>query len=107
MAEIITGIVCIAFMLASVILGIVHLLEKGKPFNNSYIFASEQERETMNLKPLFRQSAIVFLFIAVIFLINALGCLMKNNNVFYLLIPAIAGAVIYAIISSVAMNKKK
>lgn len=106
MEELIVGIICLTLAAASVILGIVQLCEKGKPFNNSYLFASEQERKTMDLKPLFRQSGAVFLLIGVIFIINAAGCLLKNSNIFYLLIPVIAGTLIYAVVSSVAVNKK-
>lgn len=34
--------------------------EKGFLFNNAYIFASKQERETMNKKPHYKQSGICF-----------------------------------------------
>lgn len=40
--------------IGSFILGIRSLREKGYLFNNSYIFASEQERAKMNKTPLYR-----------------------------------------------------
>lgn len=47
-------------------------MEKGFLFNNAYIFASEEERKTMNKRPYYRQSAIVFCLLGVLFLLIAL-----------------------------------
>lgn len=37
--------------------------KKGFLFNNAYIYASKQERETIDKKPHYRQSSVVFAFI--------------------------------------------
>ena len=81
--------------------------EKGFLFNNAYIYASKQERETMDKKPHYRQSAIVFLMIGVIFLLNGVSVLLTANWIFILVIAIAIVAIIYAIISSMAIERRK
>ncbi|MBQ8559330.1 MAG: DUF3784 domain-containing protein [Tyzzerella sp.] len=81
--------------------------EKGFLFNNAYIYASKQERETMNKKPHYRQSAIVFFMIGVIFLLNGVSVLLSANWIFFLVIAIAIVAIVYAIISSVAIERRK
>ncbi len=80
-------------------------MEKGFLFNNAYIYASKQERETMNKKPHYRQSAIVFLLIALIFLLNGLSILLKTDWIFYIAIVVMIITLIYAIVSSITIEK--
>lgn len=82
-------------------------LEKGFLLNNAYLYASKQERETMNKKPYYRQTAIVFLLIGITFLLLSFAILFDAGRITY-----IAGAVIliipiYAVISAVAIEKQK
>ncbi len=81
--------------------------EKGFLFNNAYIYASKQERETMNKTPHYRQSAIVFFMIGVIFLLNGVSVLLSANWIFFLVIAIAIVAIIYAIISSIAIERRK
>ena len=60
----IVAIVCLVF-------SFLQFNEKGFLFNNAYIFASKKERETMDKKPHYKQSGIIFLMIGIIFLIDA------------------------------------
>ena len=60
-------IVAIALVMVSLflfILSIRSFLAKGFLFNNAYIYASKKERETMNKKPYYRQTAIVWEFLS-------------------------------------------
>lgn len=107
MGGIITGIVCGAIAFGCVVLGITQLFCVGKPLNNEYLYASELERKNMNLKPLFRQSGVVFLLIGAIFSVNAVGCLLKNTTVFFLLIPTVTATFVFVIVSTIRLNKKK
>lgn len=81
--------------------------EKGFLFNNAYIYASKRERETMNKKPHYRQSAIVFLMIGTIFLLNGVSVLLSANWIFFLVIAIAIVAIVYAVISSVAKERRK
>ena len=80
-------------------------MEKGVLFNNAYIYASKQEREKMNKKPYYRQSAIVFLLLGLVFLLNALAVLLKVNWIFYIGVAVVAITLIYAIVSSIIIEK--
>lgn len=80
--------------------------EKGFLFNNAYIYASKQERETMDKKPHYKQSGIVFMLIGIIFLINAIDMLLQTGWLFYLVIGIAIVAVVYAIVSSIMIGKR-
>ena len=102
------AILLIVLSLASIILGVTQLCEKGKPLNNSYIFASEKERAAMDKKPLFRQTGIVLLIVGVGLLVTAvLWVALKSVVAFYLLIPVFTLAVGYSIVSEILMSRKK
>ena len=92
---------CILFLIAigAFVMSYRSFREKGFLFNNAYIYASKQERETMDKKPHYRQSAIVFLMIGVIFLLNGVSVLLTANWIFILVIAIAIVAIIYAIIS--------
>lgn len=81
-------------------------MEKGFLYNNAYIFASEQERETMDRKPYYRQSAIVFCLIGTIFLLIAIAEL-SGAGWLYIVVWAVAFiTLVYAIVSSVKHTTK-
>ena len=80
-------------------------MEKGFLFNNAYIYASKQEREKMNKKPYYRQSAIVFLLLGLLFLLIALAVLLEANWICYVGIALVIITLIYAIVSSVIIEK--
>lgn len=102
-------IACILFGISAVtfIMSIRSFKEKGFLFNNAYIYASKQEREKMDKKPHYRQSAIILLMIGIIFLLNGIIALLKLNWVFYIVMAVIVVTLIYAIVSSIVIEKKK
>ena len=61
----------------------------------------------MNKKPHYRQSAIVFLLIGIIFFLNGLSVLLSANWIFFLVIIITIIAIVYAIVSSIAIEKRK
>lgn len=81
--------------------------EKGVLFNNAYIYASKQERDTMDKKPHYKQSGMVFLMIGMIFLINAVEVVLKTGWLFYLVIVITIITIVYAIISSIFIETRK
>ena len=100
---------CILFLIAigAFVMSYRSFREKGFLFNNAYIYASKQERETMDKKPHYRQSAIVFLLIGIIFLLNGVSVLLAAKWIFILVIAIAIVAIIYAIISSMAIERRK
>ena len=80
---------------------------QGFLFNNAYIYASKKERETMDKKPYYRQSAIVFLILCLVFIVIGLSVVLKDSRINLLEIPLVLAAMIYAIISSVQIGKKE
>ena len=80
---------------------------KGFLFNNAYIYASKEEREKMDKKPYYRQSATVFLLIGLIFLLNGFSAIFESEWIFYAVIAVVIIAIVYAIVSSVLIEKNK
>ena len=99
----------IVFVTAGVFLflGIRSFLERGFLLNNAYLYASKEERETMDKRPYYRQSAIIFSVLCVAFLVSGLALVFKNDKLFLLEIPLFAGVIVYAIISTIMINRKK
>lgn len=105
------------YIIGAIILGIIAVVcfvisylqfnEKGVLLNNAYIFASKQERETMVKKPHYKQSGIVFLLIGIIFLINSVDVILQTGWLFYCVIVVAVAAIVYAVISSIIIEKRK
>lgn len=105
MSEIIGASILFLVSVIAFIMSVRSFMEKGFLFNNAYIYASKQEREKMNKKPHYRQSAVVFLLIGLIFLLNALSILFQADWIFYIVIAIVAVTLIYAVVSSVMIEK--
>ena len=98
---------CILFLIAigAFVMSYRSFREKGFLFHNAYLYASKQERETMDKKPHYRQSAIVLLMIGVIFLLNGVSVLLAANWIFFLVIAIAIAKIIYAIASSIVIER--
>lgn len=107
MENIIGAVVLGVIAISCFVFSYLQFKEKGFLFNNAYIYASKQERKTMNKKPHYKQSGIVFLLIGSIFLINAVDIILQTDWLFYFVIGIVAVAIIYAIVSSVILEKTK
>ena len=88
-------------------LSILSFCNKGTLLNNAYLYASEKERKTMNKKPYYRQSAVVFLLIGLVFICNGAEVLWQIDFLFYIALFFIFTAILYAILSSIQIEKKK
>ena len=104
MKEIVLASILFAVSIFLFFMSVRSFMEKGFLFNNAYIYASKQEREKMNKKPHYRQSAIVFLLLGLIFLLNTIAVLLKVNWIFYIVVVVII-TLIYAIVSSIIIDK--
>lgn len=105
-AEIVVAV--IAFVLAgiSAFISARQFAEKGFLFNNAYIWASKEEREKLDKSPRYKQSAIVFALISAVFLVIGISILLQNYKIQLLEIPLIIGALGYAFISSVRIERR-
>ncbi|MBR5948371.1 MAG: DUF3784 domain-containing protein [Clostridia bacterium] len=100
----------LAFTLAAVCLylSIRHFMQRGYLLNNAYVFASKAERERMDKKPHYRQSAILFSLLSVAFLAAGLSAVLQSNKPFlYAVLPICAIAIVYAVASSIRELMKK
>ena len=104
--ELVTAIIVFALSGVLLFLGIRHFAEKGFLLNNAWIFASEEQRSAMNKKPYYRQSAVVFCLLSAVFIIVGLSLVLQNDKIVLFEIPLISGAILYAILSSVQINKQ-
>ena len=107
MGEMIVAIILFMVAITAYIISFRSFKEKGFLFNNAYIYASKQERETMDKKPHYRQTALVFLLIGTTFLMNGLMLIVKADWLLYVILMIMGIAIIYAIISSIMIEKKK
>jgi len=101
MIEIITIVILFLISFGSFVVAYFQFKGKGLLFNNAYLYASKEERATMNKKPFYRQSAIVFALIGLIFLLNAVEVIVNSGWLFIIMVGLMIFIVIYAIVSSV------
>lgn len=102
-------VMTIIFGILSVILftiSLLHMYEKGFLINNAYIYASKEEREKMNKKPYYRQSGIVFMFLGIIFLLNAFNAELKTIGLFIAILVIVVIIIVYAIVSTRSIDKE-
>jgi len=105
MKEIIIASILFAVSVFLFFMSVRSFMEEGFLFNNAYIYASKQEREKMNKKPHYRQSAIVFLLLGFLFLLIALAELLDAKWIFYVGVAVVIVTLIYAIVSSIVIEK--
>ena len=105
MKEIIIPSILFAVSVFLFFMSVRSFMEKGFLFNNAYIYASEQEREKMNKKPYYRQSAIVFLLFGIVFLLLALAVLLEAYWISFVGVAVVIITLIYAIVSSITIKK--
>ncbi|MCR5607935.1 MAG: DUF3784 domain-containing protein [Lachnospiraceae bacterium] len=104
-------------LVISVILGVAAIVcfiisirqfnNKGYLLNNQYIFANEEQRRTMDKKPYYKQSGIVFLMISIVELLDAIGIYLEVYMLTNVSIAVVVVTLIYASVSTVAIEKKQ
>ena len=107
MGKIIGAIVLGVIAIICFVVSYLQFSEKGFLFNNAYIYASKQERKNMDKKPHYKQSGIVFVLIGIIFGINAVDMILQIGWLFYLIIGIAIVAIVYAVVSSVVIEKQR
>lgn len=100
-------IILFLISLAAFTISIRSFMEKGFLFNNEYIYATDTERAKIDKKPYYKQSAVVFLLIGSIILLNAINLFFQKNWIFGIVIVIIFTTIIYAVVSSILIQKHK
>ena len=105
--ELITVTALFALAGAMLILALRQFGGKGIPLNNAWLYVSEKERETMDKRPYYRQSGIVFSILSALFVMLGLSLMLRSSIfIFFEIILGIA-VVVYAIASTVRINRQK
>ena len=104
--ELVAGIIDFVLSVILMVLGIRHFREKGFLLNNAWLYASKEQRAEINKKPYYRQSAIVFCILSAVFIVVGMSLVLQNDRIMLFEIPLISGTIIYAIVSSVRINKQ-
>ena len=107
MANIITAIIIGLASIGCFVISYFQFRKKGYLFNNSYIFASNGERENVDKTPYYFQSGIIFTLLGLVFLVNTIDAILETSWLFYVSLGIIVIAIVYAIISSILIKKKK
>lgn len=107
MSNIIIAIVLFIVSLGAFLVSVRSFMQKGFLFNNAYLYATKEEREKMNKRPYYRQTAIVFLLIGIIFLLLGIDVLIKISWLSYVTIMLAVVTLIYSIVSTVKIERKK
>ena len=80
--------------------------QKGPLLNNTWLYASQKEREQMDKAPHYRQSGVVFLLLGLLFGLLGTGALLQRDWPLLLAGLTAAAAVVYAVLSSVRGEMK-
>lgn len=110
--QIIAGVIVLTLALGAFAISYLQFKEKGCLFNNAYFWASREERKEMDKnmdckKTYYRQSGFVFLLIGLCFLILAI-ILATNWMWLYIVFGVLVIiALVYALISSVQIERRK
>ncbi len=104
--DVVVVIIVLLLSIACAVISVFQFKEKGFLFNNAYIYASKQERETMDKKLHYRQSGIVFAILSSIFLCIAAECVLKIGWLWWVEGALCIAVLVYAIISSVKTIRK-
>lgn len=92
--------ICALVSLALFTLSFMQFRERGPILNNSMLVSEKRERSKDNLKRWYRQSAIVFLILAFVFLFMGLWVLTDLAIFAWLMGAAILAVLVYAFTSS-------
>lgn len=110
--QIVCGIIFLALAIGAFVISFFQFKEKGYLFNNAYVWASEAERKKMDenketKRPYYCQSGFVFIFIGISLLIFSVYIVTNWTWTYIAFGVLLIIAVIYAIVSSIKIEKHK
>ena len=105
--EIIVACVLLFIAAGLLVISVFSFREKGFLLNNAYLYAFPEERERMDKKPYYRQTAWVFLCLSVSLLLLSTALLTGWEWMYPWTGVCMAVAVVYAVLSAVRIEKSK
>ncbi|MBP3936000.1 MAG: DUF3784 domain-containing protein [Clostridia bacterium] len=99
-------VVLIVIIVVSFVLAIFAFSGKDIILDDAYIKASEEERKSMNKQAYRLQAGIIFLFIVVMSLCNAIRLITQISLFGYLAGAMLLIGIVYAIVSHYQIKKK-
>ena len=112
MAQIICGIIFLVLAIGGFVTSYFQFKEKGYLFNNAYFWASQDERRRMDQEKetkrlYYHQSGFAFLLIGIICLTFAVYIATGWMWMYVVVWISVIIAVVYAVVSSVKLEKHK
>lgn len=107
MEKIITACIFFVIFLFLLVISIRSFKEKGLLLNNAYLYAPKKERANMHKGKYYHQSAVALFLVSLIFLVDGIAVLLEIDWTFYIVLAIVLIAMIFAIVSSIIIKKKK
>lgn len=101
------GVILLILSLIAWVISCFQFIEKGFLFNNAYIWATARERRAMNKKPYYRQSAMAFGLVGMMFLLMAAAAFSGAGWLWLAGFAVAIAAVIYALASSARIGQNR
>ena len=105
--KIIISCVLLGFSFVSLFLSVRSFQEKGVLLNNVFLYANDEQKKKLDKKDYYRQSAVVFLMVGLLFLFNGLSVLLEKEWLSYLAMAMIPFVLVYVVVSSISIERKK
>ena len=105
--KIIISCVLLGFSFVSLFLSVRSFQEKGVLLNNAFVYANDEQKKKLDKKDYYRQSAVVFLMVGLLFLFNGLSVLLVMEWLSYLAMAMMPIVLVYVVVSSIRIEKKK
>lgn len=112
MGQMIVGLICLAAAAGALVISYFQFKEKGYLFNNVYLWASSAQREQMDENkeskwPHYRQSGFAFLLVGLSFLALAIYSMTDQAWSYIAFWLAMGAALVYAVASSILIERHK
>lgn len=110
--QMIGGGISLVLAVGAFVISCLQFKEKGYLFNNAYIWASKAERKQMEenkqrKRPHYRQSGFTFLFVGISFLALAIYSVTDRTCPYIAFWASMITALVYAVVSSVQIERRK
>ncbi|MCI9214540.1 MAG: DUF3784 domain-containing protein [Oscillospiraceae bacterium] len=110
--QIICCMIFLSLSASAFVISALQFLEKGYLLNNAYFWASPEAREQMDKnkeskRPYYRQSGAAFMLAGLLFLIEAVHIATGWIWTFAAFILAVIVTVVYAVVSSVRIERRQ
>ncbi|MDL2237035.1 DUF3784 domain-containing protein [Christensenellaceae bacterium OttesenSCG-928-K19] len=101
------SVITLLLAAASFVIAYRQSKERGFVFNNSYLYASKEERERRDWAPEYKQSKTAFFILGLMFSILTLKIIIKWDWLTFVVVGIAVVLVVYAIASSLNGIKNK